>query len=195
MRRGLWLVVAVVLLGGLVACSGDDDSSSGPSTSSPAGKPGPPAANVPRGVVKTYTGLSRNHVNHRVHYPQTPPVGGDHLPPPGWQDCGFYDRPIYSEAGVHSLEHGAVWITYRPDLPPAQIALIKQYAQQPYVLASPWADGQLPAPVVLSAWGAQLQLDSLPSFAADQFLTKYRQSINAPEPGAPCDGGLSTPAR
>jgi hypothetical protein len=47
--------------------------------------------------------------------------------------------------------------------------------------------------VVASAWGKQLRLTG----AADQrlaaFITSYRQSPAAPEPGAPCAGGIGTP--
>jgi hypothetical protein len=186
MRRGFALVLAGVLMVGFTACSGDDDDAAGTNNNSSNDTP---AESVPRGVVKTYEGLNRTHVDHRVDYPQTPPVGGDHAGV--WQTCGFYGKPIVTEAGVHSLEHGAVWITFRPDLPAQQVALIQTFAEQPYVLASPWAGGDLPAPVVLSAWGAQVQLDSLPSPAAADFITKYRQSVDAPEPGAPCDGGTT----
>lgn len=178
MRRGLSVLLAVLLVGAMGACSGDDDSSdnsdSGPTTT------------VPRGQIITYEVDGKTHVDHTVDYAQTPPVGGDHAAV--WQTCGFYERPIVTEAGVHSMEHGAVWITFRADLPADQIAQIQAYAEQAYTLASPW-DGDLPAPIVLSAWGAQLQLDTLPDAKADEFITTYRQALSAPEPGAPCDGG------
>lgn len=142
--------------------------------------------------VETFEIESRNHVEERVDYAQTPPVGGDHAPV--WQDCGAYNEPIFSEVGVHSLEHGAVWITYRPDLPEQQRAAIDDLAGEEYVLASPWADDELPAPVVLSAWGAQLQVDDPADDAVAEFIETYAQSNDAPEPGAACTGGYAEPA-
>ena len=185
MRRGLQSVLVMsLLLGGVAACSGDDDDGDDVGSESQG-----PTTTVPRNVVVTYEVSDSSHVDRRVDYPQTPPVGGNHADV--WQTCGFYDAPIVSEAGVHSMEHGAVWITFRPDLPADQVALIEDYASQPYTLASPWGDDGLPAPIVLSAWGAQIQLDALPSAEADAFLTTYRQSLDAPEPGAPCSGGTT----
>ena len=177
---------ALLLVGAAVGCSGDDDDSAAAAGESGGG----PATTVVIGQVQTFDVPSRSHSDKVQNYPQTPPVGGDHAPV--WQNCGFYPTPIYKEAGVHSMEHGAVWITYKPDIPEDQLGLIQQYAAQPYTLATPWdpADGELPAPIVFSAWGAQLPLSSLPAPEADAFLTTYRQSLDAPEPGAPCTGGL-----
>ena len=54
------------------------------------------------------------------------------------------------ENAVHSLEHGAVWITYQPDLPQEQIEKLSDLAQRNrFVLVSPYPD--LPAAVVASA--------------------------------------------
>ncbi len=64
--------------------------------------------------VQTYTVTSRNHVETRVSYPQNPAVGGDHSPI--WLNCGAYAGAVPEMSVVHSLEHGAVWVTYRPDL-------------------------------------------------------------------------------
>jgi hypothetical protein len=183
----------VVAVGALGACSGDDDDSD---SSGGEGDGGPlavedttPVEPLPIGEVRTFDVASNNHVDTPVDYPQSPPVGGDHAPL--WQDCGYYDRPIFSEAGVHSLEHGAVWLTFAPDLPADQLSQVQTLAQQPYTLASPWIETELGAPIVLSAWGAQLAVDSLPNPAAEEFLATYREAETAPEPGAPCTNGFS----
>lgn len=126
------------------------------------------------------------HVDREVTYQHTPPVGGMHAPVP--QDCRFYDEPIFNEGAVHSLEHGAVWITFDPDLPQDQVDHIKLLAADPKVLASPWDLDELPAPIVLSAWGLQLPVAELPDESATQFLADHVGGPAAPKPTAPCSG-------
>lgn len=137
--------------------------------------------------VEEYSDLTFDHVETPVDYEVMPPVGGDHLAI--WQNCGFYAAPIQSEAGVHSMEHGAVWITYDPELPTEQISELERLAEDnPYLLASPMDD--LPTPVTASAWGVQLQLESVDDERLPVFLTKYLQGEQTREPGASCSGGL-----
>jgi hypothetical protein len=144
---------------------------------------------LPPSGVQTFEGLSREHVSGPVSYPQTPPVGGDHAPQ--WQNCGFYSSRIPNENGVHSIEHGAIWITYRPDLQPSQVNRIRQLAVgQNHVLASPYPD--LPAPVVVSAWGRQLSLETAEDTRLDQFIAAFKQAPSAPE-RASCAGGVGKP--
>jgi putative peptide zinc metalloprotease protein len=132
----------------------------------------------------------RNHVQTPVIYTQDPPVGGNHAPI--WQNCGFYDAPIVAENAVHSLEHGAVWITYRPDLSTDQVDTLRQLAGgNTYVLVSPYPD--LTAPAVASAWGLQLQLDSVEDPRLEQFVRAFRLGPQAPESGGPCTGGVGQP--
>jgi hypothetical protein len=130
------------------------------------------------------------HQEGAISYAQTPPAGGPHNPV--WQNCGIYDQPIASENAVHSQEHGAVWVTYRPDLTTEQVeALRAQIRGQGYTLLSPYPD--LPAPVVASAWGVQLQLEGPDDPRLASFLDTYRQSPQAPEPGAICHSGTGIP--
>ena len=127
-----------------------------------------------------------------VDYAENPPVGGTHAPAPYWQTCGFYSSPIRNESGVHSLEHGAVWITYRPDLPQDQIDELRDLAHdQDYLLVS--RDDDLPAPVVASSWNHQLRLDSANDDRLDQFIRRFKQGPDTPEPGASCSNGVGTP--
>src|SRR5262249_14087142 len=73
--------------------------------------------------VQSLSGLGPKHVQGTVHYGQTPPVGGPHNPTP--LNCGIYTAPVPNVNAVHSLEHGAVWVTYRPTLPAASISALQ----------------------------------------------------------------------
>ena len=147
-------------------------------------------AKGPIGGVEDFGEQTSNHVETDVEYAQDPPVGGDHLPAPRWQDCGYYSAPVQDEAGVHSLEHGAVWITYDPELPTEQVSqLEKLAADNSYLLVSPRED--LPSAVVASAWGLQLKLDDVSDERLAAFMVKYMQGEQTPEPGAPCSGGVT----
>ncbi|GIG38377.1 DUF3105 domain-containing protein [Cellulomonas phragmiteti] len=141
--------------------------------------------------VESFEDLSFDHVSTEVDYPQTPPVGGEHNAV--WQNCGVYSDPVVDEHAVHSLEHGAVWITYDPELPADQVATLRAFAEgQPYVLVSPYPG--VPSPVVASAWGYQLQLDDADDERLPVFLRKYLLNPELPEAGALCSNGVGTPA-
>jgi hypothetical protein len=130
-----------------------------------------------------------SHTEEPVEYEQTPPVGGPHSGTP--QDCGFYDEPIGSEHAVHSLEHGAVWITYDPGLPAAEVAILEELAAgEPKLLVSPFEG--LPAPVVASAWGVQLQLETADDPLLAAFIETFVEGDQAPEPNAACAGTSET---
>ena len=145
------------------------------------------AAAKPIAGVQSFTGLSRNHTSNHVAYAQNPPVGGDHAPQ--FINCGTYTHPVNTWEAVHSLEHGAVWVTYRPDLPQQQIdAIAKEAASHQYELLSPYPD--LPSPVVASAWGEQLRMENANDRRLPVFLQRYLQGPQTPEPGASCSGGI-----
>ena len=142
------------------------------------------------GVLVSYPGLARDHVTGAVTYQQTPPAGGPHASV--WQNCGIYTSPVPNENAVHSLEHGAIWITYRPDLPANQLSDLRaDVAGQPYGLLSPYPG--LPAPVVATVWGVQLKLQNAADPDLKAFIAKYADGSKAPEPGGECTGGIGTP--
>jgi hypothetical protein len=132
--------------------------------------------------VQTFSYSAGQHTSDPVDYAETPPVGGEHEPI--WEECGFYDDEIDQEKAVHSLEHGAVWITYDPELPDDQIETLKGRLSENYTLLSPYPD--LGHPVVASAWNTQLTLDGVDDPRLDDFVTEYRQGPQTPEPGAAC---------
>jgi hypothetical protein len=134
--------------------------------------------------------LTRNHKAGQLQYKVSPPVGGDHNPT--WQRCmgDVYDAQIPSENAVHSLEHGAVWITYRPDLPKDQVdKLAGKVRGKDYLLMSPFPG--LDKPISLQAWGYQLKVNNASDGRIDDFISALRQNASM-EPGAVCSAGNYT---
>ncbi|MFI6935856.1 DUF3105 domain-containing protein [Streptomyces sp. NPDC050287] len=134
--------------------------------------------------------LGRNHVQQKVKYPMNPPVGGDHNQ--AWMTCDgtVYTKPVANENAVHSLEHGAVWVTYNDKAADADVkTLADKVAKTPYTLMSP--DKTQSGAIMLSAWGHQLAVDKASDPRVEQFLTKYVQGSQTPEPGAACTNGLT----
>ncbi|MFD7404178.1 DUF3105 domain-containing protein [Streptomyces sp. NPDC059866] len=139
---------------------------------------------------KTWSKLSQTHVDTKVDYPMTPPVGGNHAPV--WQNCNgnVYTTELQNENAVHSLEHGAVWITYNDKAAQADVkALAAKVTKTPYTLMSPYKSQT--SPITLSAWGHQLNVTKASDARVDEFLDKYVQGTQTPEPGAACTGGKS----
>jgi Protein of unknown function (DUF3105) len=105
---------------------------------------------------------------------------------------------------VHNLEHGAVWITYRPSLPASEVKTLTDFVgrqsliDEPTAAAgqanrfidlSPWADDKLPSPIVISSWGYQLQVTSPTDPRLQKFVDTFRHSKTyTPEYGAAVDG-------
>jgi hypothetical protein len=148
------------------------------------------AAAQPIEGVQEYPDVTFDHVDTPVEYEQSPPVGGNHSPI--WTNCGVYTEALPNENSVHSMEHGAVWITYNPDIGQEEIdKLTELVGTRDYVLLSPYPD--LDSPVAASAWGLQLKVDSADDARLATFLDKYIQGEQTREPGAACSGGL-TPA-
>ncbi len=131
--------------------------------------------------------LTRNHKFGTIKYAVNPPVGGDHNP--NWMRCSgdVYNGQIPSENAVHSLEHGAVWITYRPDLPQSQVDVLKGKVQgNDFMLMSQYPG--LDSPISLQAWGFQLKVQNASDKRIDQFIQYLRQNA-AMEPNTPCSTG------
>jgi hypothetical protein len=133
--------------------------------------------------------LARDHVSGPVNYQVNPPVGGEHNGT--WQNCTgtVYEDQIPSEHAVHSLEHGAVWVTYDPALPQDQVdALAGKIRGNDYTMMSPYEG--LDAPISLQAWGYQLKVDDAGDDRIDQFIRTLRVNASI-EPGATCGGGIT----
>ncbi|MGC4911542.1 DUF3105 domain-containing protein [Streptomyces albogriseolus] len=183
------VVVAGLVVGGVVLIQSQSDDGGGSAADDGGGSAGKFVTDADG--VRAWKGtLGREHVTKSVDYPVTPPVGGDHHPV--WMNCDgdVYEDEINSTNAVHSLEHGAVWVTYNGDAPKADVeALAAKVKKTPYTLMSP-VDGQKD-PIVLTAWGHQRTVTGAADPAVDVFLAKFVQGRQTPEPGAACTNGLS----
>jgi hypothetical protein len=131
-------------------------------------------------------------VDYKGDYGMDPPAGGPHWAV--WLNCGIYTEPQQNERAVHDLEHGAVWVTYNADKVKGDaLTKLRDRIPDTYAVLSPYPG--LNAPVVASAWGAQVKLTGVDDKRLDEFIQKYWQSPDAPEPGAPCTGGVDGPGR
>lgn len=135
-------------------------------------------------VHKTFTG--GDHKPGAISYPESPPMGGPHSQV--WADCDgtVYPNPIASENAVHGMEHGAVWITYKPGLPAEQLDVLTKLASgKPYTMLSPYPG--LKSNVSLQSWGYQLFVDSATDKRVQRFINALRQNqTHTPELGASC---------
>ena len=141
------------------------------------------AASKPIAGVESFTGLSRKHITTSIASTALPPTGGDHAA--NWTECGIYDSPVNTSMSVHSLEHGAAWISYQSTLPKDQIKTLESFVtSNPYRLIAPYDN--LASPIVLSAWGKQLSVPNAADSRIAIFLKAFTQGPDTPEPGASC---------
>ena len=148
--------------------------------------------------------LQHDHVTGPVTYSISPAVGGPHNAT--WMNAGVYTKPVPTERAVHNLEHGAVWITYNPDLAASQVTALRAFVHKQsliseaqgsgiagqssrYLDLTPWATNTLPSPIVMSSWGYQLRLTSPTDPRMQQFVNVFRNSSKyTPEYGSAVDG-------
>ena len=130
----------------------------------------------------------QGHVATPVEYPESPPVGGEH--DGEWADCTgtVYSVDIRNENAVHSLEHGAVWITYDPErVSEDDVATLRDLVDGTSGRMLSPRPG-LGAPISLQSWNNQLTVDS----ATDPRLQKAADFLtfnpdSTPELGATCE--------
>jgi hypothetical protein len=152
-----------------------------------AGAASPAELSVRSTEVAAYPSGQR-HTTADVDYPETPPVGGEH--DPVWADCtgSVYSVEIRPENAVHSLEHGAVWVTYDPALadPGDVVTLTRLVDGRPGLMLSPYPDqGSV---ISLQAWDHQVQVTSADDPRVARFIDLLVFNPDTtPELGASCE--------
>ena len=151
--------------------------------------PARPLPEDPPEGIEVYPATTNKTTNAPIEYDRSPPTNGDH--DPLWQNCGVYEKPIKDRHAVHSMDHGVVWITYKPDLPANQTEELRSYGAEDNVIVSPYP-GQ-DAPVTATSWRVQLELEDANDPRLRQFVDGFRNSELAPLSGNRCTLGVGNP--
>ena len=119
------------------------------------------------------------HTDGAITYPADPPVSGEHRPTPA--DCGVYSEQIPNENMVHTLEHGAVGVLYKPDADKEEIAKIEELVRsyESHVFSEPYPNLEDPYTVV--AWAHLMRLDDFDQPAIKEFIDFFREAGDSPE--------------
>ena len=115
-----------------------------------------------------------------------PPTSGPHADPVAW---GLYRTEIRDDEALHNLEHGGVYVSYRPDLPEDEVDKLKALLFAPYsdsefqprkIIMAPRENNK--APIVLSSWLRSEKLENFDAEKIKEYVT--RNTGKSPEPFA-----------
>lgn len=128
----------------------------------------------------------RNHVQAVEYGGEEPPTSGDHTSPLAWQ---YYSSEIPDANIIHNLEHGGIYVSYRPDLPEEQVRQLRELFFEPFsddefkptkALMAPRAANK--SPIVISSWRRSMTLESFDAAKLKEYyLANFGKS---PEPSA-----------
>ena len=75
-----------------------------------------------------YQNQGQTHIREGAAHPEynsNPPTSGWHRTNPA--RLGFYNEELPDEALIHNLEHGEIWISYKPSVPDAVKEQLKEF--------------------------------------------------------------------
>ena len=129
----------------------------------------------------SYTVEGRTHVADgiKVDYKTNPPSSGNHYAQP--TKWGVYENSLPDETLVHNLEHGGVWISYKPTIPESAKERLRQIVKKynSKVILEP--RGANDADIALSSWGRvyKFNLNTDGSFdekMINNYILKYKNT-------------------
>ena len=115
-------------------------------------------------------------------YSSNPPTSGPHWPQQA--ECKIYTQEIADEAAIHSLEHGAAWISYKNKTDSALIKKLTDLVQKNSnkLLLSPRSKND--SSIAIASWGRLLKLEEFDEQQINDFIKANKN--NSPEPFAAC---------
>ncbi len=116
-----------------------------------------------------------NHIAEGAAHPEynsNPPSSGWHYASPA--RGGFHNEPLPDEQVIHNLEHGDIWIAYRPDISDEAKQALESFAGK-YVVVSPRMEND--GDISLVAWGRvdtfDVANDAIDEVRISGFIKRY----------------------
>ena len=140
--------------------------------------------------VVSYSAAGEGDHDGPFEYETSPPVAGPHR---NAIECGTYAVPVPDEDMLHSLEHGAVYALYSPELPVQQIRTLEGLAAQEgwtqNFLVAPY-ENEMPEGTLISigSWGFRMDLDEVDEEAIVAYYDEFEGTrTNEANVGCPND--------
>lgn len=125
------------------------------------------------GKVEEFPIEGRDHVpaSTAVEYQTNPPTSGGHLGQA--EEWGIYSKEIDDKAGVHNLEHGGIWISYK-DISEEEIKAIEDLGKQNSLstVVSPRSGND--NKIVVASWGKLMRLESVDKALIQKYIDTYK---------------------
>ncbi|MDO8561125.1 MAG: DUF3105 domain-containing protein [bacterium] len=124
-----------------------------------------------------YPQTGRTHIlagTHNPNYNSNPPTSGNHWANPA--DWGVYDKELPDEEVIHNLEHGGIWISYKPDISEDIRKKLEGFYQKfgSHIIITPRSAND--ADIALAAW-QRLDKFNVADYSderVDKFIKAYR---------------------
>lgn len=135
----------------------------------------------PDPIGETFALQGREHIPVGAEHPaynSNPPTSGSHYASAA--EWGVYDRALSDEQLIHNLEHGGIWISYRPGLIESAVVELRAFAKEHPKSVIVTEREQNDSMVSVAAWRMLLKLDSVDMDQVKQFYKANKN--NSPEP-------------
>lgn len=121
--------------------------------------------------VFTYDEVGREHIPLGATPPKlynsNPPSSGGHFRSPA--NWGVYDYEVHDQIVIHNLEHGGIWIAYRPTLSQSMVGELKKIADEfggSKIVMAPRSAND--ADVAVVSWGRLIKFDMVNGVLSDE---------------------------
>ncbi len=125
--------------------------------------------------------LGREHIPVGTFHPEynsNPPTSGSHYAKEA--EWGVYQNELPDEQLIHNLEHGGIWISYKPDIDPAIKVKLESIGNnnRGSVVVAPRAKND--SMIAVASWGRLEKLDNFNEVEIINFIDENKN--RSPEP-------------